>query len=354
MKRISQIIMLALLLTFTACSTHFRMTTRVHRDGTVERTVYALADSAFRAGDRSSTPFLFLLDANWQVAYLDSFELFDSFGEQQKVNVKVSRVMKNSEEMLFFTPQKEWMRPLIAPREKLEKHFRWFYTYYTYSCRFEEITEKGPVSMDKYLTKQEQRFLFQGDMSGCLAMNGVELSEKLNQLATQFQQWLYQTQFELSYGVIEKFLGTLPDTARLSQIRKDKAVIFAQDKTLKEELDFSPELICKLLDEQYGGNFFTEMYRTSGKAMDGEFEKQCRVVELFASQIKFELTMPGKLVFANNQLSEGEQLIWKVDGYRLLPGEYVLKAESRTTNIWAFCLAGLFLLFIGYVWIRRK
>ena len=29
--------------------------------------------------------------------------------------------------------------------EKLEKHFRWFYTYYTYTCDFQEIKDKGPI-----------------------------------------------------------------------------------------------------------------------------------------------------------------------------------------------------------------
>lgn len=354
MKSGSKIIVLVLLLSFTACTSHFRMTTRVHRDGTVERSVYAFADSAFRAGDRSTTPFLFLLDANWQVTCLDSFELFDSFGEKQKVNVKVSRSLKGAEDMLFFTPKEEWMRSLVAPQEKLEKHFRWFYTYYTYSCSFGEITEKGPVSMDKYLTKQEQRLLFQGDLNGCVDMNGIELSEKLNQLTTQFQQWLYQTQFELAYGVVEQFLDALPDTVRLSQIRRDKMTVFAHDKTLKDKPDCSPEYICKLLDGQYGGDFFTEMYKARGEAMDKEFEKRGRIVELFANQIKFELAMPGKLIAANTQLTEDNQLIWKVDGYRLLPGEYVLKAESRTANVWTFWLTGVLLLFIGYVLIKKR
>ncbi len=46
---------------------------------------------------------------------------------------------------------------ICGPKEKLEKHF-WFYTYYTYTCDFQEIKNKGPIPMDKYLSKAEQLF----------------------------------------------------------------------------------------------------------------------------------------------------------------------------------------------------
>ena len=81
--------------------------------------------------------------------------------------------MQNTERlegMDFFSAKEKWMRPLAVPKEKLEKHFRWFYTYYTYTCDFQEIKDKGPIPMDKYLSKAEQLFLLQGK-SGRLCRN---------------------------------------------------------------------------------------------------------------------------------------------------------------------------------------
>ena len=61
MKKRMNIVMVALLTILASCSTNYQMVTRVHKDGTVEKEVWALADSAFLAGDSNHNPFLFRL-----------------------------------------------------------------------------------------------------------------------------------------------------------------------------------------------------------------------------------------------------------------------------------------------------
>lgn len=46
MKKRMNIVMVALLTILASCSTNYQMVTRVHKDGTVEKEVWALADSA--------------------------------------------------------------------------------------------------------------------------------------------------------------------------------------------------------------------------------------------------------------------------------------------------------------------
>lgn len=352
MNEMRKVAILTLMIVLTACGTHYRMTTVIHKNGTIERTVYALADSNFLAGDSSHNPFLFLINSDWELKKLDSCITFNSFGEEKKVNVSVGRTWKSAAEVSLFLPKEEWMRPFAAPREKMEKHFRWFYTYYTYTCKFDEITEKGPVPMNKYLSKEEQMLLFRGDMSTCQGMNGVELDEKLDDLTSQFQKWFDDSQFELSYEVVEHFLSVAQDTARLAQIKRDKTSVFAQSKRKEGETDCSPD-VCSLLDKYYGITFFAEFYKTNEKGMEELYEEKLRGAEIFGNQMKFELTMPGKLLFTNG-VEENNTLVWKVDGYRLLPSAYVLEAESRTINIWAFCATGLLIIFTGYVLIRIR
>lgn len=59
MKKRMNIVMVALLTILASCSTNYQMVTRVHKDGTVEKEVWALADSAFLAGDSNHNPFCF-------------------------------------------------------------------------------------------------------------------------------------------------------------------------------------------------------------------------------------------------------------------------------------------------------
>lgn len=58
------------------------------------------------------------------------------------------------------------------------------------------------------------------------------------------------------------------------------------------------------------------------------------------------------MISANTTFRDREYLVWKVDAYRLLAGEYSLTARSRVPNVWAFILTGvLILLGIGF-WIK--
>jgi hypothetical protein len=52
------------------------------------------------------------------------------------------------------------------------------------------------------------------------------------------------------------------------------------------------------------------------------------------------VAMPGIVVRTNSPLIEGSTLIWKFDGEQYGLGDYVMEAESRVENLWAFGIAG--------------
>lgn len=359
MKRMRNMGMWTLLVLLASCSANFRMITRIDKKGNIDREVYARGDSAFRAGDFSHNPFLFLPEGGWRLEYPDSSIRFNFFGEETMFNVKAMRTLKadfdsgDTVNVPSFSPKEEWMRPLAAPREKLEKRFRWFYTYYLYTCTFTELTEKGPVPLEKYIDQRDQALLFRGDLNTCEGMNGIELKNKLDAVADQFQQWFVETQFELSCEVWEETLKNSADTVYLPLLLKKKEEIWRTDKRLSENNDYSLAQVADLLDKWYKTNFFSNFYKRKEKEMNFSFDKKCRIIELFDNQIRFELAMPGKLLSANTTLVENDMPVWKVDAYRLLSGDYTLKAESRKTNVWAFCITGLFLLVAGYGWWKR-
>ena len=60
------------------------------------------------------------------------------------------------------------------------------------------------------------------------------------------------------------------------------------------------------------------------------------IAEAFYHAIQFELTMPGRLLTSNAKVQKDSLVIWKIDGFRLLADDYVLTAESRVINYWAF------------------
>lgn len=352
MKTLKNIGILALLTLLVSCNTNYRMTTRIHKSGKIDRDMYALADSAFLAGDSSRNPFLFSISKEWNVELLNPAIKFDYFDKEGKLNVKVSRSLEGTEEFSFFSPKEKWMSPLASPQEKLEKHFRWFYTYYTYTCNYQQMEEKGPIPLAKYLSKQEQSLLFQGNTDAFQGMNGLELSDELNSLTEQFVKWYHHNLFELSYEVIDHFLKSSGETEYLSRLKNDKDTIFANDKSQEKETECSPGYLCELLDKHYETTFFKGLYEKNTEEMDKRFKQKTRITDLFGVRMKFELQMPGQLISSNTTIKEDETLVWKVDAYRILADKFTLEAESRTPNIWAFCVTGILVLIAG--WNIRK
>ena len=289
MKRvINKISWLVMLLALASCSTNYRMTTRVYKDGKMSREVYAKADSAFLAGDRSNNPFLFLLGSDWRVENLDSCISVDFFGEKVELNVKAGRTWEAKGDFSSFSAKEKWMNPLAGPQEKLEKHFRWFYTYYTYSCDFQEIVDKGPIPVGQYLSKREQALLFQGDMNGYQGMNGVELKAELDDAEEKFMEWFYHTQFELSYEVVASFLQKEGDTTWLAKMKAEKATVFEEDRKEKKEEEYSPEYVCTLLDKRYDTTAFSDLHKANVKEMKKMYDEKCINMEFFCNQIKYE------------------------------------------------------------------
>lgn len=355
MKTKNLLPILLLAVSMVSCTTYYQVKTQVFPDGSARREVYAFGDSAFMAGNWAQNPFMFSLDSGWTVTRFDSVRMHNYFGEKEKINVCASREQASVD--LFseqVRPKNPMFRPLVTPRETLTKHFRWFYTYYTYNGVYPELTEKGPVPLKNYLNESEQKLWFQGDDTAYRGMNGLEMKEVLDRLEGQFVQWYNRSLYELSIEVMRPFIADLKQGDYLSRLNAAKDSLYQAYRPQNDDPDFSPALVCQLLDTHFHTDCFSLLYKEKQQEVDKKFDEETRSVELFGVVIQYELNMPGQMLSANTTFREDGHWVWKVDAYRLLAGEYLLTAESRVPNIWAFILTGLLILLgIGY-WIKKR
>lgn len=339
---------------FCGCSSNYRMTTLVHSDGTVDREVFAYADSNYISGKRTSNPFLFSIK-DWKVVPLDSNLIYTYWGEEVKLNIKASRSIKANGELSFFSTDKQNHHPLAVPKEKLDMSFKWFYTYYTFSCKYSKIVDKGPVPIDRYLNDDQQRLFFQGDMTHYQGMNGIELNETLSNLEGKFMEWYNESIYQLCWGAITEVYATVGDTAYLSRLAQAKEKLRSMDtNSQKKDLEYTPSKVCQLLDIYFKTNHFTQFLGNNKKEIDKLLDKKEEIINFFEARIKYELLMPGKLISTNAVQKEGERLVWKVDAYRLLGHDYTLNATSRKMNTWAFVVTGLLILLSVYGCYRLR
>jgi hypothetical protein len=81
---------------------------------------------------------------------------------------------------------------------------------------------------------------------------------------------------------------------------------------------------------------------------------------LLQFSVDYQLVMPGHILNSGNGIvsrsdvgQNHEIITYRLTGERLIPGDYVIAAESRVTNIWAFIVLGIIVL-IALFWISYK
>jgi hypothetical protein len=91
------------------------------------------------------------------------------------------------------------------------------------------------------------------------------------------------------------------------------------------------------------------------KKYEDEFENK-EFISYFGKSFKYKLILPGKITEPNNAIVKGDTLIWKLTAYHMIPANYVIEAQSRKANVWAFILTGIILIItIGsFIWKPKR
>ncbi len=320
MKKI--IIASVIVLSITSCAkNYYRSISTPDSFGQIRREVYANADSAFMAGDASHNPWLF--DPDGELTLLDTPAEYLLFGDTVSFNAKAT-----------LSASGDGPKGIFVPEETLTRKFRWFYTHFTYSAVYKQLEYDAPVPIGNYLTPEEQRLWTQGDQDAYRLLNGYEMSEVLSGVEDKFMDWYSRNCFELSL----RSLGT-----QVSERTLDADMDKIYELLVEKDEGISPDDVCLALDEFYGTDFFSSVYRADSESIDRRFEDSVKVVELFCTCICHELVVPGRLLKTNAPEAEPNLLKWRVDFMRLLLDDFSLTAVYRTPNLWAFIASSIVL-----------
>lgn len=348
--KITTVILIAILV--ASCGSYYRIVTTLDHDGKAHREIYTKGDSAFLAGDMSQNPYLFDV-SDWDVVRLDSAGTYKFFGEEKDVNVKIKKTAASIDLFSKNLRYDERKKSLAAPEENLSKEFRWFYTYYKFTGVYKKAVYEVPVSIDKYMTKEEQKIWSQGDFSGSLNLNDFELNDRPEYLKIKFKEWYSRNSFEISLGIIEKYSGS-----NISD--EDKDTIYSQIRADEQTvtIDITPDLVCRAMDTYYNTNAYSLLFDTYNEKIEQDIEKAELSLNILSDVISYELVVPGKIVDSNSPMIASDTLTWKVDSMRILFDDYTLTAEYRIVNIWAFVLSGLIVVVALFscimLWRRKK
>lgn len=342
----------ALTCSMASCVSHHKIATSINADGSCLREIYAQGDSAFLAGSLEHNPYMFQLDSSWQLTPLENGKQHET--RSAEYNVKISKTFHAINEISASLQFEEDVRPLAAPTETFQKRFRWFFTYYTFKAVYPCIADKIPVSVAGYMSREEQMLWFRGDFSAYRGLNGMELKAEMDKIEKRFLTWHSRNIYEAYFEAICDFEKRRNSSPYISQLAAAKDALFLMvekecDLTESEQVD----TIYRVLDKYFKTSYFSDSYKQNkpqiDKLCESKREYTFRLEEaLFAKDIEYALTIPGKLVDANAPPAAQDTLTWKVTAVRLLTDDYQLTATSRKANTWAFAVVVLLIALSAY------
>ena len=185
-------------------------------------------------------------------------------------------------------------------------------------------------------------------------MNGIEMNDKLDKLEAKFGEWYNRNVYEINWEVIRHFTSLQGDTACLQCLEELKDSVYKKHSSEKGDSmgDADIEEVCGMFDKASSTKYFSDLYKTNKEMMDALCEEKINIAEVFYHAIQFELTLPGRLLTSNAKVLKDNVVIWKIDGFRLLAGDYILTAESRVINYWAFGITLFMMLFVLGIFIK--
>ena len=239
----------------------------------------------------------------------------------------------------------------IKASSQLEKHFKWFYTDYTFTETFaNEDSTLFPVPLSQFLSADTASFWFAGQPDLTRSLSGAEMKEMLDGIEKKVSQWGNANWFV----EICKVISDHYDKVKNPPVSKERFISICDSLVMlpcvlnPKDSESVEEGVFDLLHDVFQSDVYTEFLRSYEGGL-GQYGG------LLSFGNNYDLVMPGRVLDAGMGEYDGEVIHYRLGGERMIPGDYTITATSRVTNVWAFIVTILVvLLAIGSFFYRRK
>jgi hypothetical protein len=249
----------------------------------------------------------------------------------------------------------------------LNRDFRWFFTVYKYSERYTGIMKDIP--MTNYLSEQEFEAFMMDNSEDHPLMAGLDEKAQESLLVNieervgyWFHDYLYTLAFDDivqlgdSAGLLSKERNNLNEIKNVieQEIDEDEGQLIRFD--LDDQMEFS-ELALMIAEKlSLDSAKSTSLASLVSKAgLDDKYEDE--LLFGFMEEYDHLVIMPGLVVETNAESIQTDTLFWNISMAKYLDRDYVIYAESRVTNSWAYIVSAVIVVLafmLPYFAYRRK
>jgi hypothetical protein len=346
-KKSIKIIISLLLITVISCNEPETVVTNyVHPDGSVTRKIEMW--NTTNSFNKSDLPVPF--DSTWLVK--DTCEI-NIKGDTAWIKSAVKK-FKNIDEINLAYKTDSGGNKDISRYAGFKKRFKWFNTEFRFSERIDKKLSFGYPLKD-FLNNEELLYFYSPENLKHYKETGPD-SLKFKALSDSVK---YKTGTWATKNFVSEWIGKFlkltegkggSDIIRESlKAREDEFVKTIEDNGEKFDSLWSKGIILK----EFIGEADARKFKTEA---DSAIESVAQ--NFFWADFKdysVRIVMPGELIGTNGFIDTNQVLLWPVMSDFFLAEPYEMWATSKTTNVWAWIVSGLFLVFVGTgIFIKRK
>jgi hypothetical protein len=308
----------------------------VHPDGSVTRKIEIKNSERKFELSNVQVPF----DSSWKIS--DSIEIGEK-GDTVWVK-RAEKLFANVEQINDTYLRDSSANKAIKRHVEFSKKFRWFNTEY----RFAEAVDKKmrwgyPVT--DFLTREELDFFYSPDFitnakkTGADSLKYKALADTINK---KTDKWFWKNAASEWIGFFSELTKESGDSEISFETLKKRESDFV--KILERTDKTFDSLWAKgLIQKEFLGEQGSAKYR---KEADSALNLTTGNVIVSFKDYNQRIIMPGRLIGTNGFQDSVHLLLWPVKSDYFLTEPYQMWAESKTTNIWAWIITGIFLLFV--------
>jgi len=229
-------------------------------------------------------------------------------------------------------------------RTEFKRTFKWFNTEYRFAEIIEKRLENG-YPLSDFLNEEELKWYYSPDIITEEMKNGPDsvkyeaLSDTIN---TKTDYWLLKCMAsEWSAEFVRLTAGKAgPDLSKESLKAREADFIKLVETSGKDfdSLWNDGIIIRDFLGEENGKKFRTEA--------DSAASVVAEMLFFNFDDYTLRIVMPGELIGANGFADSTGVMNWPVKSDFFISEPYIMWAESKTPNKWAWVVTGIFLLFV--------
>jgi len=343
---VSLLILFTLL--FSSClETH--VTNKVNADGSIHRTVTIKSDDKedFQFFDYSVP-----VDSTWSMVM--NYEL-DTLANTEEGTTRYDTIwvvtytkdFSDVEELNSSYDRDSGVFQQVNRVVRFQKKFQWFYSRVIFSEECAPLL--NGVAPKDFFTEEELKVFYQSDSQleeYIMHSDSIERKQFVADVEEKSDQWM-MTCF------VEDFFGRLVayTEQNTTQLTKEELLPYRDNfHTILDTEDDLSKIIETIFDKKPEVLFGDEITAYLAQ-LELEYEQ---IFNLSGHGYTIDFIMPGTLVETNGVVMEDEKVRWDVDSERFISERYIMMAESRVINLWAWFVSAVFIVFVFSGVLFRK